>query len=85
VVFITLEDETGVANLVLFSSAFERYRPIAQHALLMLANGRVELQVTSRQPGQIGETTPVIHVIVDELERLELPAGKLALTSRDFH
>jgi error-prone DNA polymerase len=85
VVFITLEDETGVSNLVLWSSIFERFRPIAQHAMLMLAKGRLELQVTAMKPGEVGEATPVIHVIVQELERLELPGGTMAVTSRDFH
>ncbi len=42
VVFITLEDETGVVNVALFSSLFERYRRPAMAARLMAVEGRVQ-------------------------------------------
>jgi error-prone DNA polymerase len=41
-VFITLEDETGIANLVLTPPVYERLRPLARDAHLLLAHGRVE-------------------------------------------
>jgi error-prone DNA polymerase len=85
VVFITLEDETGVANLILFAHIFEQQRQIAQHAMLLLAVGKVEPQLTRAQQGQVGAETPVIHVIVEKLERLELKQGSIPFASRDFH
>ena len=41
-IFITLEDETGVANLVLWARVFERFRRETMSARLMLAEGRVQ-------------------------------------------
>jgi error-prone DNA polymerase len=52
VLFITIEDETGDANLVVFSNVFEAYRkPILQSTLLMV-EGKLQVE---------GE---VIHVLV---------------------
>ena len=44
VVFITLEDETGVANLVVLPPAFETFRKEILAARLLLCHGRVERQ-----------------------------------------
>jgi error-prone DNA polymerase len=56
VVFITIEDESGVANLVLWPSVFEAFRPIAMGARMLFVHGRVQ-----RAEG-------VTHVVVDRLE-----------------
>jgi len=42
VVFVTLEDETGVVNVALFSSLFERYRKETMSARLMAVEGKVQ-------------------------------------------
>ena len=42
VMFITLEDETGVANLVVFPGVYEAYRREALTARLMACEGKVE-------------------------------------------
>ncbi|WP_417616707.1 DNA polymerase III subunit alpha [Parasphingorhabdus sp.] len=44
-VFITLEDESGVANLLLWASRFERMRRPVMAARLMLATGEVQRSV----------------------------------------
>ena len=41
-IFITLEDETGIANIVLWARQFERFRREAVAARLMLVEGRVQ-------------------------------------------
>ncbi len=41
-IFITLEDETGVANVVLWARDFERFRKETMAARLMLVEGRVQ-------------------------------------------
>ncbi|MEF3366183.1 error-prone DNA polymerase [Methylocystis sp. 9N] len=41
-IFVTLEDETGVLNLVIWARLFERYRRETMAARLMLAEGRVQ-------------------------------------------
>ncbi len=84
VVFMTLEDETGTINLVLFSKIFERFGHTARHASLLLAEGRLERQLTQPRPGEVGRATAVIHVIARTLRRLDTPAN-VSVRSRDFH
>ena len=74
VVFVTLEDETGTANVVLWQRVFERFHNVARGAAILLVSGKVERD---------GE---VIHVIAQHLKALTLPSdGKLTTHSRDFH
>lgn len=42
VIFVTLEDETGVANLVIWPDSFRRYRPAILGSRLMWVRGRVQ-------------------------------------------
>jgi error-prone DNA polymerase len=72
VTFVTLEDETGIANLVVFPKIYERFRRVARHAVTMVATGRVE------RAGR------VVHVRVDRLDDAPSP-GPLLVRSRDFH
>ena len=41
-IFITLEDETGVVNVVLWASRFEQFRKVVMGAKLMLVMGHVQ-------------------------------------------
>ena len=56
VCFITLEDEDGVANLVIWPKLFEQYRALIMTARLLVVQGRV--QTDGR----------VIHVVAERLE-----------------
>ena len=58
VVFITIEDETGVANLVVWPKVFEKQRKIVMGARLMAVHGFVQRDTDS----------DVIHVIAQRLE-----------------
>ena len=58
VVFITIEDETGVANLVVWPDVFETQRKIVMGARLMTVHGIV----------QRDEDDGVIHVVARRLE-----------------
>jgi error-prone DNA polymerase len=58
VVFITIEDETGVANLVVWPDVFARQRKIVMGARLMAVRGIVQ-----RDPD-----SAVIHVVARRLE-----------------
>jgi error-prone DNA polymerase len=42
VVFITLEDETGSANLIVYSQVFERYHHVARHSQMLFVSGEIE-------------------------------------------
>jgi error-prone DNA polymerase len=90
VVFITLEDEVGVANLILYSSVFEAYRSVALHSPLLLVSGKVERHdpapssLDSSDPRQAHGVASIVHVLVESGERLELPGPGLKHSSRDF-
>ena len=58
VVFITIEDETGIANLVVWPDVFEKQRKIVMGARLMAVYGFVQ-----RDPD-----SEVIHVVAQRLE-----------------
>ena len=74
VTFFTLEDETGMVNLIVGAQLFADNYAVARHARLLLVHGRVERQ------GR------VIHVQAEALSRLALPDGEEPKTrSRDFH
>jgi error-prone DNA polymerase len=42
IVFVSLEDETGIANLVVMPDVYERCRLVVRGAPFLLARGRVE-------------------------------------------
>jgi len=58
VMFITVEDETGVANLVLWPDRFAAQRRLVLSATMLACHGRVQREGT------------VVHVIADRLEDL---------------
>lgn len=69
--FITLEDETGIANLVVFKNKFDYYRKQILGARLLMVEGKLQKE---------GE---VIHVIAEQLfdfsallERMNTTTGK---------
>jgi error-prone DNA polymerase len=88
VVFITLEDETGFANLILWRAIYENFRLPARHSSILLAHGEVERQVRPDGSNLVlaeqGEA-PVIHLIVRSVERLDVPGRDIQQASRDFH
>ena len=58
VCFITIEDETGVANLVVLPKVFERYRKEIMSARLLEAHGRIQ---------RTAQAEEVVHVCVERL------------------
>jgi len=82
VLFLTLEDETGTINIVVWAQVFERFRQIVLTASCLRVEGRVQREGS------------VIHVIADKLTDLTPALSSLAaeegveplrLSSRDFH
>jgi error-prone DNA polymerase len=73
IVFMTIEDETGIANLIIRPHIFEKYRQPAKHGVIIIARGKVERQ---------GE---VIHINVTRLEDAGEEMRSLLARSRDFH
>ena len=73
IVFETIEDETGIVNLIVKPDIYDRYRPAARHASLLLAEGYVQ------RAGQ------VVHVLAKRLFDLSHLLSGYELRSRDFH
>ena len=72
VVFLTLEDETGVANVVVWPKVFEQYRSVVMGARLLLVRGKIQ-----RAPDSEGRVT---HLVA---ETVEDRTGDLTLLSED--
>ena len=71
--FITLEDETGVINLIVWSSLVETQRREVLASRLLGVRGEVQRE---------GD---VVHVIAQRLVDHSQLLGRLAVSSRDFH
>jgi error-prone DNA polymerase len=72
ITFVSLEDETGIANLVVMPDVYERFRPLVRNAPFLIARGRVE------------RTGKVVNLRVRELLPLS-PLQEVRSASRDFH
>ena len=68
VIFMTLEDETGIANLIVWPKAFERLRATVIGARFVVATGKLQNE------------SGVVHLIV---ERMEDVTPMLGLLSRE--
>ena len=66
VVFMTIEDESAVANVIVWPKVFERVRPIVLGARYVAVTGRVQ------------EECGVIHVVAERLEDLTPWLARLA-------
>ena len=73
IVFETIEDETGIVNLIVKPEIYDRYRPAARHAGLLQCDGYVQ------RSGQ------VVHVMAKRLHDLSDLLAGYELRSRDFH
>jgi error-prone DNA polymerase len=73
VVFMTLEDETGLVNVVVWSSVFDR------HALLLKTEPF--LGITGRLQVEQG----VVHLVAEQMWRPEVSRRPPEVESRDFH
>jgi error-prone DNA polymerase len=77
VTFVTLEDETGTINVIVWKALRERQRSELLHAKLLVVYGVWQRDVDSG--GQ------VCHLIAKRLVDLTPLLGRLATESRDFH
>ena len=72
VVFMTIEDESAVANVIVWPKVFERFRPVVLSARYVAITGRVQ------------EESGVIHVVADRLEDLTHFLARLAEHGADI-
>jgi len=72
VVFITIEDETGTANVVVFENIIEKFRREILQSKLMMVEGKLQVE---------GE---VIHVIVEKCHDLSKMLRQLSVAKNAF-
>ena len=99
-IFITLEDETGIVNVVLWASTFERFRREVMAARLMGVDGRVQKSpegVMHLLAHRIHDRSTVLRRLSDAHEVAPQPSradeahhghprdARLLPRSRDFH
>jgi error-prone DNA polymerase len=87
VVFVTMEDEHGFINLILWAKVFEQFYHLATTARLLVAHGRIERSDDPKgfRPPDPNVPQSVVYVVVERLERLDHELPRLANMSRDFH
>ena len=73
VVFMTLEDETGFVNLVVWAQVFADYATIIKTTSLLGITGRLQVQ------------EGIVHLICEEVWHPELSRPVIDVESRDFH
>jgi len=73
ITFATIEDETGLANLVIRPEIWARYYQVARRSAGWIAHGCLE------------NKEGVIHLVVNRLDDLSHLLGELKTKSRDFH
>ena len=71
-VFLNLEDETGMVNIICSPGAWERWRPVARESPALLVRGRIE-----RVDG-------VVSVVAEKIVPLDLGPSPVVQGSRDF-
>lgn len=71
IVFITIEDETGIANLVVFQKMFDRYRKEILQSRLLMVEGKLQVE---------GE---VIHIVVKRCSNVSGLLQKLTKKESD--
>ena len=73
IIFMTLEDDTGNINVVIFNTVLERFRAETLKGQLLRVKGILE------------KKGPVIHVVAGHLEDLSRLLKDFSMKSRDFH
>jgi error-prone DNA polymerase len=78
VLFVTLEDETEVANLVIWPALFERQRRVVLSASLVAAQGRVQREgaVIHLVAEHLTDFTELLRSLSEREETFPLPHGR---------
>lgn len=67
VIFVTLEDETGVANVVVWARTYERFRRAVIAGRLLRVTGRIQRE------------SEVVHVVAEHIEDISAMLDDLLL------
>ena len=80
-IFMTLEDETAAANVIVWPKIFEAYRPIVMGARFVAVSGRVQSEsgVIHLIAETLEDLTSLLHRLDDDAPETVMPRG------RNFH
>ncbi|HSK28326.1 MAG TPA: OB-fold nucleic acid binding domain-containing protein, partial [Candidatus Limnocylindria bacterium] len=73
VVFMTLEDETGFVNVVIWESVFQRYAVLAKTVSFLGITGKIQAE------------DGVVHLVAEEFWEPRVELKPASARSRDFH
>jgi error-prone DNA polymerase len=73
VVFMTLEDETGFVNVVIWESVFQRYAVLAKTVSFLGISGKLQVE------------DGVVHLVAERLWEPRVELKPASARSRDFH
>ena len=73
VTFMTLEDETGFVNVVLWKQVFDDHAVLARTASFLGVSGKLQVE------------SDVVHLVAEALWAPEIPTRPTTVGSRDFH
>jgi error-prone DNA polymerase len=73
VVFMTLEDEGGILNVIVWPKVYERFALIARTSSFLGVTGRLQIE------------SGVVHLVADELWQPRVHGPRPSTESRDFH
>lgn len=65
-IFLTLEDEKAIANIIVWQRDFERFRPVIMGGRLLRVTGRLQCE------------SDVIHIVAEQMEDLSSQLGALS-------
>ncbi|RMG38060.1 MAG: DNA polymerase III subunit alpha [Planctomycetota bacterium] len=72
ITFVSIEDETGIANLIIRQDVWDRYDVVARSAPAVIATGHLQIE------------HDVVHVLVTALHDLSPQLARIRHQSRDF-
>ncbi|MFP4375967.1 MAG: OB-fold nucleic acid binding domain-containing protein, partial [Spirochaetales bacterium] len=72
IMFVTLEDETGYVNLVVWKQVLEKYRPVLLTSAVLGVEGRIQTQ------------DGVTHLVVEHCFKPQLSLSGFRIESRNF-
>ena len=70
--FVTLEDETGYVNLIVWKSVFQQFRPVLLTAAILGVEGRIQA------------ADGVVHLVVERCFKPQLSVKGFRIETRDF-
>jgi error-prone DNA polymerase len=87
VIFMTIEDETGIANLILWPAVFEAQRRLVMSARMVACHGRVQQAegVTHVIAERLEDLSALLRSVGSQGSRADIHVPGIKVPTRDFH